>query len=432
MKVLTLVGLLIASPAFAQLEGYGTTATGGAGGQTCLVNNLLPTGPNSFSDCARRGNVIVQFDSPGPYAVDGENTYLKSNTTIDGCANGQNGVTLNQAAVINGVGKHRAIVVEGPASNFIFKCLRLQGGSKIDASSIEFDNLGLDGTGGAISKVMIDRVTSIQATDGALDMTGDVSDMTVQRSLFYANPITMLIKYGARKRISIHHNVLTGNCERNPQIRGDMDGFDFVSNVVGPQANPPLVDGENGRAWTDCYGLRLHASTTDSIGNPKGNAVNNAFFGQEPIQLIVDSGATLAGVYLHDNQYLGAPWPGYTWPGNLGALAYQIPGYAVVTHTTVENLKATLPGVGSPNRTPGDQAKIDAVAAALPGPNPEPTPTPTPTPTPAPTPTPCPICQQVQVISSSCGGRVTYTRLSDGSLRITLRQGGATCSVVVK
>jgi hypothetical protein len=348
----------------APVEGYGAGATGGAGGSVCTVTNMAPVGAATFSDCARRGNVLVQFAGPGPYIVDEEQTYLKSNTTIDGCANGQNGVTLDQW----GGGGYRAVVVEGPASNFVFRCIRFEGHGKLDASSLEHDNLAFDGTGGAVSRVLVDRVTSIKATDGAIDIVGDVTDVTIQRSLFYANPLTMLIKYGTRSRISIHHNVLTGNCERNPQIKGNLDGFDFVSNVVGPEADPPLVDGENGRAWTDCYGLRVWAgnSASDSPGNPKGNVVSNAFFGQDPLNLQTEAGASLAGVYLKDNQYLGVPWPGYVWPTSPASSAYPIPSVAAITATPVSGLKATLGTIGAPNRTTLDQARLDAVAAALP------------------------------------------------------------------
>jgi hypothetical protein len=358
--------LFFASPraAISQAQGYGVSATGGAGGQVCTVTRTAATGAGSFSDCARRGNVVVQFNGPGPYIVDGETTYLKSNTTIDGCANGQNGVTLDQPTDI-----HRAVVVEGPASNFVFRCLRFQGHGKVNAASTEFDLLGFDGTGGAISRVLVDRCTFSGATDGATDIVGNVTDVTIQRSLYYANPLTMLNKYGARARISIHHNVLTGNCERNPQIKGALNGFDFVSNVVGPEANPSLVDGESGNAWRDCYGIRIWAgnSASDSPGNPKGNVISNAFFGQDPVHLQADAGASLAGVYLRDNSCQGTgPYVG-PCPSSPAAAALSVPTANVVTETPTSLIRtAMLPTVGSPNRTAADQARIDAVAAALP------------------------------------------------------------------
>src|SRR6185295_17895553 len=153
--------------------------------------------------------------------------------------------------------------------------LRFQGTGLKPGFITEFDLLGLDGTGGAISRVVVDHSTFSGATDGALDITGNVSDVTVQWNLFYDNPMTMLVKYNTRQRISLHHNVYTRNGERNPQIRGDARAIDFVSNVI--HASTITSDGV-GNTY-DPYGTRLHNSTTDSVGNVVGNFSSNAWIG---------------------------------------------------------------------------------------------------------------------------------------------------------
>ena len=79
---------------------------------------------------------------------------------------------------------------------------------------------------------MVDHCTFVGATDGALDLTGYVSDVTVSWNLFYGTALNQLIKYDTRRRISLHHNVYTADGERNPQIKGDARDIDFVSNAV--------------------------------------------------------------------------------------------------------------------------------------------------------------------------------------------------------
>lgn len=384
-----LILLLAASPAFAQVEGFGASATGGAGGTTCVVSNVLATGPGSFSECVRGGgDRTIVFNSAGPYAVDKENTYIHaSNVTIDGCANGQNGVTLDQSG-----GSHRGLVAEGgspnPVSNLIFRCLRLSGTSTETSGYAEADGIGLDGTGGAVSRVLIDRCTFLNQTDGGLDMTGAVSDVTVQRSLFYRNPRTMLVKYGARAHFSIHHNVFTQNAERNPQLKGDLDGFDLVSNVIEGPASPLIHDSANNTDFKDGYGTLLWncGSGCDSPGNVRGNATANAYLGSYTLSIKNDAGGSSAGIFLSANQCPGG------CPASPSGTAYPIPASAAVTVTPISGLRAMLSSVGSPTRVGADQAMLDRVGLLLGGGTPTPAPSPTPTvpPTPIPTPVPTP------------------------------------------
>ncbi len=338
----------------AEIQGYGAKATGGAGGAVCTVTNRAAQGAGSFSECARRGNVIVQFNGPGPFVVDGTQTYLKSNTTIDGCANGQNGVTLSQPADI-----HRALVLEGPASNLLIRCIRFQGSGKLPEMMNEHDLLALDGTEGLVSRVAVDRCTFLLSTDGAFDIVGNVQDVTVQRSLFYGNPMTQLVKYGTRQRISIHHNVYSGNSERNPQIKGDARDIDFVSNVI--HDSQALLDRESGSTYSP-YGTRLWNASSDSPGNVVGNFRSNTWIGRNSeLEIKTDAGASAAGIYLAGNHCDPAPCP-----ASPAASAHPVPAASAVSETAPRQMKAMLPTVGSPNRTPADQARLDAVAAALP------------------------------------------------------------------
>jgi hypothetical protein len=395
----------------AQNIGFGKDAIGGTGNPVCLVNNVLATGPGSFSDCARRGNVIVQFSSPGPYLVDGQQTYLKSNTTIDGCANGQNGVTLNSPGDI-----YRGVIVEGPSSNFIFRCLRFQGDAKAGGLN-EHDLLALDGTNGAIDRVMVDRCTFNKATDGGIDIVGNVTNVTVRNSLIYSTPLASLIKYGTKSRLTFYHNIWSYNCERNPQIKGDVNGFEFLNNIVGPD-DSTMIDLSNNTTFHDCYGGRFWAanSTSDAPGNPKGNVLNNIFLGVQPLILQVESGANLNNLFLSGNQGT------QTCIGTCVLATSPNPVSSGISLVSTDTLKGELGTVGSPNKLASDLLILSKLATVLGSP----TPVPTPTPNPNPTPTPIPTTKPIVVISNTCSTTPGVIQ-SDGTTKLT-----ETCIQVVK
>jgi len=423
------VNAILWSPATdPEAYGWGKVTTGGT--TPCLVSNMAATGAGSFSSCARQSGTYITFSGPGPYVVDSQQTYLGGNNTIDGCANGQTTVTLSQKSDM-----YRAIVMEG-VSNVAIRCIRFEGNGKVPPQVTEHDLFAADGTDSPVSKIFIDRSTFIKGSDGALDITGNTTDVTVQRSLIYGTGLSMLVKYGARARLTFYQNALVGNCERNPQIKGALEGFLWASNVSGPDANPPIIDGENGLPFKDCYGM-LAWTGSDSPGEPKGNIVDSAFYGKNPFNAIAN------GVYQARN--VGATTAPASTP-------YVIPPQFDVPQILNTALKAVLPTWGAPVKTAADVAAIQPALALLPGsggptptpspstsPSPSPsatptaTPTPVPTPsgcpTPGPTPTPCPTCPPpvvcptprppVSVASPKTCVPDSEERLADGSLKLT-------------
>jgi Calx-beta domain len=342
-SLLILAGL----PASAQIQGYGKDATGGAGGSTCTVTTSAASGTGSWDSCiAKGGNQTIQFAVPS--AVVRQTQYVRSNTTIDGCANGQNGVTLDESA-----GSGRSVIIEGPASNVIVRCMRFVGSGVTSEGS---DLLSLDGTGGLISRVAVDRSTFVASPDGALDITGDISDVTVQNSLFYGTTLTQLIKYYTRTRLSLHHNVYTAGGERNPQIKGDVTKLDFVSNIV--HANTLTVDSYGTLLWNG-------NSSSDSPGNIQTNMVANAYVGTNgTIKITTESGASASGIYIASSNYCS---PTSNCPSSPAATPFTVATGYEVTPTLPGCMVANmLPNVGAPNRTATDTLKINAVAAALP------------------------------------------------------------------
>jgi hypothetical protein len=340
-------------------EGFGKDATGDNGQNTFTVTSSAASGAGSLSEAFSGGQA---HDVTIVFAVDTATlpggVYVGSNVTIDGTANGKNGVTLDAS------GSGRGFVIEDPASNIVIKGINFRSAGTPNSNQPDYDLISLDGTNGAsISNVLIDRCTFVRASDGCIDITGNVSDVTVQRSLFYGTAKTMLIKYDTRKNISIHHNVFSHNGERNPQVKGDMQLLDFVNNVVHLNDVPAYADGSQ----TSPYGTRIWSCGPgcDSPGEVSANLVNNAYLGAgaQIDPQTGPGGGSNADLYIDGN--LCAPTSNCV--ATIRATPNPIPTQYAVTTLIPDQLKAQLlPVAGAPNRSTEDQAQIDEVAAALP------------------------------------------------------------------
>jgi pectate lyase len=345
-------------------EGFGKNADGGASGPTYVVTSSAERGPGTLYEAFQPGDftsdmtIVFEVDTVTLY----DRVFIGSNVTIDGMANGMNGVTLDIPAT-----ERRGLIVEDPASNIVIRGLNFRSTGTPDSEVTEFDLLALDGTNGSgspISNVFIDRCTFVQGSDGALDITGNVSNITVQRCLFYNNAKTMLIKYDSRSNFSIHHNVFTHNGERNPQVKGDMNLIDFVNNILYLNDVPAYPDHEP----TDPYGVRIWSgsSESDSPGNVVGNFTAGAYIGSgTEFVLEVEDGASLDGVYIDTGGSTCSPVSNCadsprTTPNDIPA------DFAMTTLPVARLETELLPVVGAPNRTELDQQRIDDVASALP------------------------------------------------------------------
>jgi hypothetical protein len=323
----------------------GALPTGGAGGDTCRVTSLGESGPGTLHEClaSQQGPRTVVFEVGGTLSLPG-NTYVRSDLTIDATAGGPREVTLEMLP-----DRRRALLLEGPVSNVIIRGLRFEGALGT-AQAVEYDLLALDGEDGLVSKVLVEACTFVGATDGALDITGDVQDAIVRRNLFYGNALTMLIRYGTRERLSLHRNVFAENGERNPQLRGEVRTVDFVNNVVYD--------------WSltrDGYGTEIRNEPDASVD---GNFVGNVFLGPHPgdgpgLTIFNYPGASTGRLWFADNlchprcevaSTVAAPLPvtlpAQAWPASeLGS--------------------RLLPTVGAPQRASQDSAVLQRLQAAL-------------------------------------------------------------------
>lgn len=355
--------LVAAAPATAAVEGFGKAAVGGAGGDTCRVRTTASTGAGSLAACleTQRGARTIVFGVGGTFVLPQGTRVFRSFLTLDGTTAPAPGVTIKQTWARNGFG------IEpprgAPIHDVIVRGIRFEGCWSGHGDDSGGDDLfGLDGEDAEIYNVAIDHCTFTNAADGTIDITQQVHDITVQWSLFYGNPLTMLVKYGRRQRISLHHNVWSKNGERNPQLKGDIEVVDFVNNVVHDWTL--RMDAEH----QDGYGTLVWAAAagSDSPGAPSGNFVNNAFVARFPksepgLGVRMDPGAAAPRLWIAGN----CASPGLSATSTLEAPVAIPPAAAVTTWPAHELKERLLPTVGAPHRTALDEAVIDAVLPAL-------------------------------------------------------------------
>jgi hypothetical protein len=219
-----------ASCAFAGLsdpayqEGFGKDTTGGAGKPTYTVTSSAASGPGSLmgviyvpwtgQNLIQNVNIVFAVDT---FTTD-QTAYIGSNVTIDGCANGKNGVIFDHGGVgdVNGVSSqpshYRGLVLREGSNNVIIRCLNFigYGWSNIENTDPthaqpEYNFIwlavGSDSRGGTISNVLIDRNTFTRCTNKAFDvtsgggLTGKTRNVTFQRNLIHDNALGSHIKY---------------------------------------------------------------------------------------------------------------------------------------------------------------------------------------------------------------------------------------------
>ena len=176
--------LFLASLAFAAsanaYEGFGYQTKGGQGGTTCHVTTLASYGSGSLYNCVvnQTGPRTVVFDVSGTITPDDILYVRDPYLTIDGSTAPSPGITVKAPT-----SSRSAIVVES-THDVIIRGLRIVGYNPTGSVEDSADLIALDGTeGGEVYNVVIDHVSLTAADDGALDITGNVHDVTVSWSL---------------------------------------------------------------------------------------------------------------------------------------------------------------------------------------------------------------------------------------------------------
>ncbi len=379
------VGLLITSgqARAAQptaFEGYGYATLGGEGGDVYHVTTLADGGPGSLRDGAfnRTGPRTIVFDVGGTITLTNIFKLNGPYLTIDGATAPAPGITLTKDI------DWTEFVISG-THDVILRHLRFQGLYLRGADDGNNDTafLAIDGDWDPdyyAHHIVLDHLTILNATDGALDIWGEVSDVTVSWCLVANNyhPSTLSFypaPFQKRRRISMHHNVWARNNERNPQLRADIADFDYVNNIIYDWGY------WEGRG----YGVRIR----NDDGEPKvdGNFVNNYFlagavypawalvYGAQPGADQTDGGplATPAQGVVITNSAMGKLWvAGNILPvGNMDhystiPAAHPVPANAqVTTYRAVELKDRVVPDAGMKYRSAEEQALLSEMVAAM-------------------------------------------------------------------
>jgi pectate lyase len=417
----------------AYVEGYGKGTSGGAGMPTYRVTSSAARGPGSFMDVIYHpwnGNLVqnvnIVFDVDRFTTRDA--TYIGSNVTIDGCANGRQGVIYDHGGVgdVKGAPSQppakRGFMLREGSRNIIIRCLNFigygyPGIEHIDRIHAQGDSnfiwlaVGSNTGGGVISNIVIDRNTFTRTTNKAIDITsgglsGKTMNVTIQRNLFHDNQLAVHVKYAngvdrTRENISFHHNVFVHNGERQPQIVDRVGPVDFVNNIVYCKVAdvPKYADGSvtspyGTRIWNTsafAQALRRGESADPYHGNVIINIEGNAFLGDAGTLIILADAkvpgdgapASTASNYIAADNYFqasvnrpvlyalvaaglrGATRSDFALPWNS---QNAIPTIYKVTKMAVRDMKTgMLPYIGAPNRTLLDRQRLDEVAAELPG-----------------------------------------------------------------
>ena len=259
-------------------QGYGSRTVGGAGGQVFWVDPTLGDpetdehagtrqDPCSLRKALAGGNRIVNFTRGGTITLRGDIRINDSCITIDGASAPAPGVTITHKsenhgalAINSGAGQVRDVIIhhlrfaglwgDDPRHEVGLRLLGIGGRPTAEASTenIVFDHLSMCG--------LQDKTT----------FWGHVCNVTVSQCLFYDSYMATLVSFynypfdRIRDGYSFHHNVYARSVQRNPQLRGWIDNFNYVNNIV--------------YAW-EVYGMRIKNEPGERSIN--ANVVNNLF-----------------------------------------------------------------------------------------------------------------------------------------------------------
>jgi pectate lyase len=269
------------------------------------VTTLNDGGRGSLREALRHGNRTVVFDVAGEIRL---STHLYVGgpfVTIDGSSAPPPGITLRgHGLIIRGNRGAHDVIVRG---------LRVRDAA-IDGIQIAY---------GAYN-VVIDHVSVAGSADGNIDITAGSRDVTVSWSIIGNNKKSMLIKYNP-SRITLHHNVLVGSLERNPQVRIDDTERGTATDTTADIRNNLVANWHSGQGALIWYG-------------PWANVVNNVFAsGKQRGALRVESArAYVAGNVFTDEIDVN----------RLGTESAAFPAPAVDTQDACAAAQLTLAGAG--------------------------------------------------------------------------------------
>jgi hypothetical protein len=238
---LTFVGNAFSAslPAFPGAEGRGALTIGGRGGQVIKVTNLNDSGAGSLREA---------IDTKGPRIVVFE---------VSGIINLKSGLNINDPYItIAGQTSPGGVLVTGRTTTInthdvIIQHMRFRAGSHNVADAEKHDTIQVLGKYWANNEaynIILDHCSIGWGIDENIGVSGGVTNMTIQWSIIseglsraghpkgeHSKGLMISGKYELPNSVSIHHNYIAHNSDRNPYITTpggvDMD-VDVVNNII--------------------------------------------------------------------------------------------------------------------------------------------------------------------------------------------------------
>lgn len=252
-------------------EGFGSVTRGHldapGGYDTVDVNNLNDSGAGSFREAMGgqgKDDRLVTFSVGGTITL-ASSLYIQSSyLTIDGETAPDPGITI---IIPNNQIETQLMPVESvPVHDVIMRYLRFDGNCPPGDATGAADIFSIYGAHELASRIIFDHITATNSDDGIFDMTNSVNDVTISWCLIKDTEVAVLLSYGKRERISLHHNLFARNNERQPYMTDETSYFDMVNNVI------------YGWGWIENgdHGLWVQSDAAEATPN-NVNVENNVF-----------------------------------------------------------------------------------------------------------------------------------------------------------
>jgi pectate lyase len=255
LSPLALAGVWI--PAFPGAEGFGAATVGGRGGTVIEVTNLSDSGPGSFRAAVEAsGPRTVVFRVGGTIELQSTVLFTNPYITIAGQTAPGGGIAFKNTLFFNRY--------EDPSASFdirthdvICRYVRIRpGAGPAGTTGSEIDCVQIY-NGGAYN-LIFDHCSMSWAVDENISSWGDPHDFTIQWCLIAeglrnsvhskgAHSMGLLLGSQGATRISVHHNLLAHNVDRNPRFKtsGVVDCVNNVFYDYGDYAGVLSADYDN-------------------------------------------------------------------------------------------------------------------------------------------------------------------------------------------
>lgn len=227
-------------PAFPQAEGFGAYTTHARGGRVIKVSNLNDRGPGSLRAAVEGNNLgarFVIFDISGVIQLESPIVVRSGNLYIAGQTAPGDGITLKGAQL------------SIQANEVVVRHIRTRPGDEtLGAGYDGRDGIHILGSSTRhLRNIIFDHISSSWSTDENMTIwpggsNGRIENVTYQWSIISESLLNsfhpkgphsmgLLIGEGSRN-ISIHHNLMAHNNQRNPRVKQDVLNADIVNNVM--------------------------------------------------------------------------------------------------------------------------------------------------------------------------------------------------------